>query len=59
MRLGHLKDVEEVSATWEGISDAWRLASSHIDSWNQSDKINIVQGEDVQILVNFDDSQPL
>jgi hypothetical protein len=35
------------------------ISTNHIDTWTQSEDIHIIQGENVEIPVNFDDSKEL
>lgn len=63
VKLGELKDVAYVSAAArvgdDSIKDSWFVAKQEADQWTQSDDIHIIEGENIEIPINFDDSKPL
>jgi hypothetical protein len=64
VKLGELKEVSYVAATatvgnGERISDSWFIAGQEADKWTQADDIHIIEGEHIELPINFDDSKPL
>lgn len=64
VKLGELKDVSYVAATAtvgndDTIKDSWFIARQEADQWTQSDDIHIIEGENIELPINFDDSKPL
>jgi hypothetical protein len=61
--LGELKNITEVRADFRSnecnFSETWTIINQEKDSWTQSKDIHIVEGENIEIPVNFDDSKPL
>ena len=64
VKLGELKEVSYVAATAtvgknDRIRDSWFIARQEADQWTQSDDIHIIEGENIELPINFDDSKPL
>ena len=57
--LGPLDDVERVTARFSDFEETWTISGSHVDTWTQADDIHIIEGENIEIPVNYDDSKPL
>ena len=61
--LGVLKDITRVSASLknnnETVSEVWMIVNQEKDSWTQATDIHIIEGENLEFPVNFDDSKEI
>lgn len=58
--LGTLANINRIKVTFDrkNCNETWNIINQERDSWTQSNELNIIEGELVQIPVNFDDSKP-
>jgi hypothetical protein len=61
--LGNLKDITSISANIKNggkdINETWTILNQNKDSWTSATDFHIIEGESIELPVNFDDSKKL